>query len=161
MKNQYFATSKQKMICTFLGIFFLVFSAFTGYVTFIIWSASALDTYYRITSPLFFLIGIFWTLHYFYRGYHENIILSKKGLEYNAFGYVVNIKWDAIKQIGIKWDNTYKSVGVFASDYSMRKKFWLPNMFKEIFIPLSFFSSDWRDSELGQQIKKHAPHLFQ
>ena len=28
------------------------------------------------------------------------------------------------------------------------------------FIPLSIFINNWRNSELGQQIKQYAPHLF-
>jgi hypothetical protein len=30
-----------------------------------------------------------------------------------------------------------------------------------VFIPLSPFDKNWRDSELGQQIKQYAPHLFE
>ena len=32
---------------------------------------------------------------------------------------------------------------------------------QNIAIPLSCFSNNWRDSELGQQIKQYAPHLFE
>ncbi|MEW5830559.1 MAG: hypothetical protein AB1846_16840 [Chloroflexota bacterium] len=160
MKTQYFATSKQKLFYTILGTFFLAFSVLFGYVVVESWFTNAFEAFYRITSPLIFLISVSWTLRCFYRGYYEKITLSERGVEYNTLGYVVDIKWNTAKRLGTNWDGFYKSTGLFASDYSMKKKSWLPNMFKETFIPLSIFSSNWSDSDLGQQIKLYAPHLF-
>ncbi|MBI5935246.1 MAG: hypothetical protein HY867_16215 [Chloroflexi bacterium] len=161
MKKQYFAATTQKLLYTLWGIFFLAFSVFSGYATFVSWFSNALDSSYRITSPLFFLISLYWVFRCFYRGYRESIILSEKGIEYNSFGYVVGVKWESMKRLGFRWDDNYRSTGVFASEYSVTKKIWSPNMFKEVFIPLSKFSNNWRDSDLGQQIKQHAPHLFE
>ncbi|MFZ5878074.1 MAG: hypothetical protein ACOY0R_01770 [Chloroflexota bacterium] len=160
MTKQYFAANRQKLIYTILGIFFLTFLILPAYATFESWFTNALDVSYRITSPVIFFISFYGMCRCFHRGYFETIIISEKGMEYNILDYVVNVKWDSMIRIGAKWDGTYKSWGLFASDYSMRKKTWLPNMFKETFIPLSFFSPNWRASDLGQQIKQHAPHLF-
>ncbi len=87
--------------------------------------------------------------------------LSADGIQYHAFGRSLFIRWENLKRLG-KTGRDHTE-GVFASYQPTDAKVWLPGMpfGEEAFIPLSIFAENWRDSELGQQIKQSAPHLFE
>lgn len=103
---------------------------------------------------------------------NEHIVVSEKGIEYYAPGVIFETGWKSIERISKYWHNGFRQECLLVDSSQIRMKKWsfflgrnLPTPFgftlKKTLIPLSGFSENWRDSELGQQIKQHAPHLFE
>jgi hypothetical protein len=83
----------------------------------------------------------------------------------------VEAKWEDVEAISLHWFHGFRNECLVVDNSKARIRKWKfparyppsPGGFfpqKTIF-PLTCFSENWRDSELGQQIKQHAPHLFQ
>ena len=97
----------------------------------------------------------------------ENIKLSVNGIEYHRFGLTFNVKWENIEEISTYWSILFTQEGLYIDPDLIRITQWSLGSYKahsgwsrKAFIPLSIFSENWRDSELGHQIKQYAPHLF-
>ena len=103
------------------------------------------------------------------RVYSEYIILSESGITYNTVYFnfkatwpnvesVTSDRWWLFKQEGITVNNSVvKTKNPTASAFMVLTRRVNPKRF----IPLGCFAENWRDSELGQQIKQYAPHLFE
>ena len=106
----------------------------------------------------------------------EHIVLSDTGIEYHRFGATYNVNWENLEEINTRWIilpllmMPPKQEGICIDPSLIRiTEWWLgydtcysyERWNKEMFIPLSIFSENWRESELGRQIKQYAPHLFQ
>ena len=105
---------------------------------------------------------------------NESIEISEKSIVYKTSGLTIETSWNNIEDIKrvfipvfftrqecltidqskIKIIST-SLLGMFISPISAGL-----NLQKAI-IPLSHFSDNWRDSDIGQQIKQLAPHLFE
>jgi len=113
---------------------------------------------YIIFGAIFLVAGIY-TLS------HTKIIITEKGIEYHvplAFAY--EVLWGNIDEVGYYWFRE----GLFADRNSININYVSRNIYatfmgyrQSVFIPLSSFSNNWRDSELGQRIKQYAPRLFE
>lgn len=97
--------------------------------------------------------------------YSEYIILSESGLTYHTFAFSIMANWGNMETItsGKWW--FFKQEGLISVNPKMESEASLAvNIAKggdiKRFIPISCFSDNWRESELGQQIKQYAPHLF-
>jgi len=104
---------------------------------------------------------------FLYKFRMEHVLVTHSRIEYKSFGYILCSNWANTKQIA-----SIGTLGLINGIYiipdSINKWVKLPikwlvniNSRGEYFIPLSTFDDNWRDSELGQQIKQYAPHLFQ
>jgi hypothetical protein len=108
------------------------------------------------------LVALFFGAMYAYRGFFEKMTLSTNGIQYHTFGRSIFVRWANLERIGAT--SRAKNIeGVFAPCQPDDTRVWLPGipLGKEIFIPLAIFADNWRDSNLGQQIKQYAPHLFE
>lgn len=117
----------------------------------------------------FLMFGIFSISRNFRALEEETIYISDKTIEYRQLGSSFEVQWGKIEKISQRW-HLYKQDCLIIDNSNIRIKdmsFWgssfTYNLFdwQEIFIPLTCFSENWRDSELGQKIKQYAPHLFQ
>lgn len=118
--------------------------------------------------PSYYCIGFFAIFMLFImvsniRG--ERITLSDSDIQYHRPGLTFNAKWKDIEGIGKNLLIPILYEGLLIDPDQIRmSEWWLgsyANWSRKAFIPLSCFSNNWRDSELGQQIKQHAPHLFE
>jgi hypothetical protein len=95
----------------------------------------------------------------------ERIILSDKVIQYRRLGLAFNAKWEDIEGVGKNFLIPVIYEGLLIDPERIRmSEWWLgsyANWIRKAFIPLSCFANNWRDSDLGQQIKQHAPHLFE
>jgi hypothetical protein len=115
------------------------------------------------SAPLSIVICLNFVVQCFYCGFFEHVVFSKDGIQYDTTGYKVHIPWSNVTRIGMYRSGIFKFDGIFATYFSQDLKLWFPGsafLGKEIFIPLSMFAKDWRNTELGQQIRQYAPHLF-
>lgn len=95
---------------------------------------------------------------------HEKILLSPNGIDYRAFAYEVSAEWNELKMIekdpallsNLEW--------IITDSKKIKNKLLLWQLLRwerRNYIPVYLFAENWRDSELGQQIKQYAPHLFE
>jgi hypothetical protein len=101
------------------------------------------------------------------------ILIFENGLKIRDAGGVVEARWDELTEIQEKRFFLWKITGLFVLTptrneipLSIYKRglntISFPiNIQRSAFIPLTLFADDWRNSDLGQQIKQHAPHLFE
>ena len=92
------------------------------------------------------------------------LVLSPAQLEFYSPGLALVTSWDNLERIGkqsiffgaVKYDSL-----VLQRASTQTTAWWLKFLRKqpERRIPMSMFSN-WRVSEIGQEIKKYAPHLF-
>ena len=99
----------------------------------------------------------------------EALVISDKTLECRKRGSAFEVEWKNVKELSRVW-YLYKQDCLVIDkgftkiiEYSV---FGLPFLHRFLdlqfyLIPLSCFEKNWRDSDLGQQIKRHAPHLFE
>jgi hypothetical protein len=117
-------------------------------------------------------LGLFGIYNLVQKIRNEHIIVSEKGIEYYAPGVIFETGWKSIERISKYWRGGFRHDCLVIDNSQIRMKKWsffggrnLPMPFefvpKKTLIPLSGFSENWRDSELGQQIKQYAPYLFE
>jgi hypothetical protein len=126
---------------------------------------------FNLVLYLFILLGIV-RLAYWIQ--NESIVISENGIIYKTSGITIETSWNAIEEIKKTFIFVFFTrqeclivdqskirivstsvLGIYLSPIPAGL-----NLQKAI-IPLSHFSDNWRDSDLGQQIKQLAPHLFE
>ncbi|MBV6449727.1 MAG: hypothetical protein MHPDNHAH_00440 [Anaerolineales bacterium] len=120
----------------------------------------------RLFSIVYLAIGIFSFSLSVYSLYKERIVITEKGIEYRKWFYAfwaITVDWNELDEIGYYGFRE----GLFVDKESIVQlkpenifvTYWGAG--RSAFIPLSSFSNDWQNSEIGQVVKKHAPHLFE
>lgn len=99
-----------------------------------------------------------------YSSVQIRLIVSPEGIEYYQVGYSVCTTWNNLAKIGEIPAGRIMVEGLILHEQALFVDKWLAGV-KYIqtrgkVIPLSLFQRDWRNSELGQEIKKYGPHLF-
>jgi len=150
--NTYYLTTKFKILYAIISllIFALLFIIFSpNYVCLGVYGA-------------FILIAAFKNIA------GEKIEISGKGIEYHRLGLTFNTKWENVRELETQWFPPFEQEGILLDPDQIRITEWWSGNYtgyggwgRKSFIPLSKFSETWRDSELGQQIKQYAPHLFE
>lgn len=149
--NQYYLTTKFKILYATISIVSVA----------ILFKISISDYICASIFGTYILFATFKTIT------GEHIELSVSGIEYHRFGLTFNAKWENLREINLHWFSLVDQEGVFIDHDLIRITEWWTGYYKvyggwsqKAFIPLSKFSENWRESELGQQIKQYAPHLF-
>jgi hypothetical protein len=94
------------------------------------------------------------------------VTISDKGIRFKMYVRTVITKWENVAGV-VK----VTTLGIFKNqegllftygeiDEKPRNLIFPPMRLPKTFIPLSWFDENWRDSEITQQIKQYAPHLF-
>lgn len=159
--NSYYLTNRAKTI--YLGVSLLALVAFVGLFFYIIPILC-----FRIYFLGLGLFGVYFTLK---RMPNEHIVVSENGIEYYTPWLIVETKWTSVEKVSFFWHNGFRYECLLVDNSQTRIRKWAfperypPTPFigmcnKTIF-PISCFADNWRDSELGQQIKQYAPHLFE
>lgn len=124
-----------------------------------------------VFNVFLFIIILIVEIRFVYWIRKENISISDMGIVYDTPGLVLEVKWEDIQNISHCWRFLIRQECLVVDQSHAKIKRWavyansyphpLKNYIQSIAIPLSCFSENWRDSELGQQIKQYAPHLFE
>jgi len=158
--NKYYLTPRFKLFHTASGLILSMLIALFLYST---WNLPILNLFLLVLLGFTIVSSIYWIRK-------ENIAISREGIEYEGPDVAFGIKWENIEKVSTGWYFPVKPEGLVVDKSSIRvtkmtigtvKRFPLWASSQEVFIPLSCFSDNWRDSELGQQIKQYAPHLFE
>jgi hypothetical protein len=119
---------------------------------------------------VFIIIGIYRTNYWLN---NESIVLTEKHITYTTSGITIQAYWSDVEEIKKMFIYVFGSrqdclvidqskIKIISTD--LRGQFLLPlsagRNLQQAIIPLSHFAENWRDSDLGQQIKQYAPHLF-
>lgn len=86
---------------------------------------------------------------------NQKLVVARKGIEYHVGLSRIEASWKDVEKIVSRWDLLPQTEGLVVP-----KTGELPLLLSKLFIPLSLFAENWRESDLGLEIKKHAPHLF-
>lgn len=152
MKTYYLTTQWKIIIFSWSVIYTgLVFGLFAYFLRF-----------FLVLYLFFVVISLVSTMYYLNTA---KIIVTENGIEYHApLVFAIEVVWGTIEEIKYYWFRE----GLFVERTSINVKYANRNTYatfmgygRSAFIPLSSFSDNWRDSELGQQIKQYAPHLFE
>jgi hypothetical protein len=108
-----------------------------------------------------FLLSIWLTAETFKT---TRLVLSPERLEFYSPGLVLTTSWDNLERIGSVSTllGSAKSDNLVLRAAAIQKTAWWFKLLRkhpEHVIPMSMFSN-WRGSEIGQEIKRYAPHLF-
>lgn len=153
--KEYYATSKCRKLFAIRALIYLLI-AFLFFLA-VAWINKDSAIFPFILLPLIFLAIYLDSLTHI----KERLVISPKHLEYFGVNYSVRAEWKRIAELSVEHELAGKQECIIA-DYSevellSRRTRYIP---RRIVIPLSCFSDDWRNSELGHQIKQYAPHLF-
>ena len=159
--NKFFLSTRYKFLYSLTGA--LSFTPIL-FVMYWIWQVPIINVFIFL---IFFLAG----MRFVYWINKENIYVSEAGIIYDTPGMILEVKWQDIEKISHCWrfytrqeclvvDQSKAKIKEWAILYSNSYSHPFENYFQNIAIPLTSFSEHWRDSELGQQIKQYAPHLF-
>ncbi len=150
--NTYYLTAKFKILYAIISIliFAILFKIFTpNYVCLGIYGAFILVTSFKNIIS-------------------EKTVISDKGIEYHRLALTFSTKWENVRKLDTQWFKPFEQEGISLVPDQIRITEWWSGNYKayggwsrKSFIPFSKFSKNWRDSELGQQIKQHAPQLFE
>jgi len=98
-----------------------------------------------------------------YNIWNQHVVISENEIVYWRLGLEFKTAWEDFETIG----NYLFQEGLFVDKSQIKIRTWFLGTIEtyigfgqNVFIPISFFSNNWRNSELGQQIKQYAPHLF-
>ncbi|RPI67882.1 MAG: hypothetical protein EHM38_09190 [Geobacteraceae bacterium] len=158
--KKYFLSSQYKLLQLGVG---LGLSALIAIFFFPIWKIPVFNLFPLILLSFTIISAIYWIRK-------ENIAISEEGMEYEGPDVAFRTKWESIEKISSGWYFPIKTEGLIVDKSSIRvtkmaigtvKRFPLWISSQKVFIPLSCFSNNWRDSEIGQQIKQYAPQLFE
>ena len=114
------------------------------------------------------MLGLADTTRTFYDAPAPRIVVSKYGVAWHGLGFTLSTGWEDIEKISHHVYGLSIQEGLAATRLKLQihktgtgylPTPWQTPPFKP-FIPLSCFVDNWRDSELGAQIKNYAPHLF-
>ena len=94
------------------------------------------------------------------------LLIWEDGIKYNLYNRAMTARWTEIEGVSrtAKTENLIVNKPPYNKakmPFSLFSSNALKKMTKKSYIPLSWFADNWRDSELGQQIKQYAPHLFE
>jgi hypothetical protein len=115
--------------------------------------------------PLPFVVVVsFFAILMAYSAIQIRLVISPEGIEYYQVGYSVKTTWNNVARVGEIPAGRIMAEGLILYEQALFVDNWLSGV-KYIqtrgkLIPLSLFKRDWLESELGQDIKKYAPHLF-
>lgn len=99
----------------------------------------------------------------------EYIVVHEDRIEYHRHGAMFECAWAGIEKIARRWYGWQRpeclildKSRLHIKDMDFHGTMYPVNLLdlQETFIPVSCFSSYWRESEIGKLVKQHAPHLF-
>ena len=153
----------------YLTSFWKYYSLLSGSILF--WFAIAAIAYQGNQFDFVFLasiLGLVDTTRAFYNVPATRIVVSKNGVAWHSLGFTISTSWENIEKISHRFYGFSVQEGLAITKLTVRihktgigslpTPWQIPPV--KPFIPLSCFVRNWRDSELGVQIKNHAPHLF-
>lgn len=117
----------------------------------------------RIVQYLLLVFWLFYIVQIIIIAYTQKIVVTPDEIILERVGAFVSIRWSDIQRIDVHHGLRKNQESLFAPKNKIILKGWNGFLYgKEAYIPLEeFFDDNWRDSELGQQIKQYAPGLFQ
>ena len=149
-KWRFFHLTYATMLCVFVILFFSI-------------ALSRDTTFFQkwIMAPIFIIISIVYARREISRALTETLVITPSGVEYATFDFNLFSKWGDIKRIAKERDYFIKVTGICVDKATSEiRKSNLGTTNSEFFIPISTFSKNWEDSEVGKQIRKYAPQLF-
>ena len=157
--KKYFLTIRYKLLHSAFGV---ILSLAVAVLLLQFKKMPFLDLWLLVLASSIIFISIYWIKK-------ENLSVSEEGIEYEGPDFAFGTKWENVTTISAGWHFPFRAEGVIVDksfiqvrkmSFGVIKRYPVWGFSQIVFIPLSCFSDNWRDSELGQLIKQRAPHLF-
>jgi len=159
----------QLMKSYYLTSFWKYYSLLSGST--LLWLALGAIAYQGQQFDLMFLasmLGMADVARTFHNVPTPRIVISKNGIAWHSLGFSLSARWEDMEKISHRFYGFSIQEGLAITKLMIRIHKtgvgYLPTPWQippvRPFIPLSCFVNNWRDSELGRQIKQYAPHLF-
>ena len=161
MNNEYQLTSKWKCYYRIYTTLYVIGFCIVVYA--ILFSKDSTFAQRFFAFPFIALFFIYSGIESYSSVFQKLIVTSEK-LEFKGFRFDLSVDWSSTRQTGLLKHLFYKHDGIYIDKTEDIYSISFPGaVYSSVkaFIPLSMFESDWRDSELGQQIKHYAPHLLE
>lgn len=99
-----------------------------------------------------------------YATFKVRLITSPEGIEYHQLGYTLRSSWSNISHVGRAAKGFTKIEGLILHEPGQLTTNWLSRAQNAEAaargIPLSIFTSNWANSELGKDLQQYAPNLI-
>jgi len=156
--KEYYLSSRYRFLYSVSGI---VESIIIALLLYPLWLLPVINILLLVLIGFIVIYSILWARK-------EYLSISREGIAYRGPDVVFTANWDAIKCISHGWSFPFKMEGITVDKSSVRvlkmggiiKQFPFWGFSQNVFIPLECFAKNWPVSELGQQIKQYASHLF-
>jgi hypothetical protein len=159
--EKYYLTPRYKLLYSYIGVL-----SFLPFLVLLYWIRRV-----PVFNVFLLIIILVTGLRYVYWIRKENISISALGIVYDTPGLILETDWANIQKISRCWRFLIRQDCLVVDQSNIKIKHWaiyansypsvLKNYPQNIANPLSCFSSNWRVSNLGQQIKQYAPHLIE
>jgi hypothetical protein len=137
---------------------------FSGLFGLILFSVAAVLFIQRAHLLIVGLIIFLFALFEIYSALSIRLTTSSEGIMYHQVGYGIFAKWDQIELIGECTAGRVRTECLLLNEFEVRGIKQLANLSglrpKGKSIPLGLFERNWRELNLGIDIKQHAPNLF-
>lgn len=160
-KNQYYL-GKRTMDKAGIAVGILVF--LTNLFVFIVLPITGSTLQLRWLNGALNVIVFLILIIRIYAYFRVSLIISSEGIEYRQVGYRIYAEWKDIEYIGSVPAKVKVGEGLVLRQSCIQANKWLgwlaipvTQSFRR-YIPLSI--EKWRDGEIGQDLQRHAPHLF-
>lgn len=164
----YRLTSKQRMLGLGFGAYILL--AIVGLSLLLSFTEHDPEWFPVMTAFLGVLFGPFIVLLVVY-AFRSRLVLSPSGIEVLLGGSFAKTSWDNVDRIGeisvSVWAKPRQ--GLILREPAIRYKWWVVRKVRrqfsesgqDRFIDLQAFTNDWRNSDLGREVRRYAPRLFE
>jgi hypothetical protein len=144
-------SQEKKQLFYILGLLYTVCFIASFVIEIIIWQDPTSPAFRKyIANPFLVFLSLYQAVECFYNRLREKIIISDMGIEYQALGVGIKAKWNELGVI----ENSASLLGEFEVIPILR------GIARKKVIPVYRFDKEWRSKNLGRQIIKYAPNIF-
>jgi hypothetical protein len=111
--------------------------------------------------PWFTFTSLYGAITNMYKANFMKIIVTEEQIRFESLGIIITSAWSKLITVEDCGTIFKKLDGISVLRPSIKKNIFGALETRSNHIPIHNFGDNWRDSDLGQQIKQHAPHLFE
>jgi hypothetical protein len=162
MEQEFKITKDEKKSFLFSGFVFAGCFFFFVYYGIQAWPDPSI-TFFRkyIFIPWFIFYSAALATPKLFNAFRMKITISDECIRYEAIGINIDAKWSDIVEIRKYGARFLDQEAIVVQKWNVKRNAFGTIMQFPNRIPIHYFSKNWRNSKLGQQIKQHVPHLFE
>lgn len=162
MEQEFKISQQRKTQYLIFSLLMFILFLFTLYYGVQVWQ-NPLSPFLRkyILYPFLIFYTFINTVFYLYNGSFMKITINQGYIKFTEFTFTITAKWAELITIENYNVGSSKFEGIRIIKRNIKRNIFGLLSLRLNYIPIHNFGKNWRDSELGQQIKQYAPHLFE